>query len=230
MILVHGTASSANEWWRIGPELAARGWAVTAPTLPGHGDAPEAPSYALDDLAALLESVGTGWDVAVGHSLGGALALVAAVRPGFTRSVVALDPPLVRTDSTASRNAIVEWLSTVDEESTRAEHPSWSDADVRHNASAARLTRPDAVASIFDDNDPWDLFDVVAGLSVPVELVSADPGIDAALPPATGRALAAANPLVHWQLASGCGHCIQREHPELVIDAIERAFGWRPVP
>lgn len=230
VLLIHGTASNAGEWQRLGPELANRGWSVTAPTLPGHGDAPDIGSYALDHLAALLVSIGSGWDVVVGHSLGGALALVAAARPGFARSVVAIDPPLARADWSASRDAMLRWLTKVDERTTRAAHPGWSDDDVRHDVTAARLVRPAAVRAIFDDNAPWDLRHVVAGLTVPVDLVSADPAIDATLDPAIGRSLAALNPLVEWRLAPGCGHCIQREDPVFVLDAIERAFARRPVP
>jgi pimeloyl-ACP methyl ester carboxylesterase len=37
-VLLHGVMSCAATWWRIGLALAARGWRVDAPDLPGHGD------------------------------------------------------------------------------------------------------------------------------------------------------------------------------------------------
>ncbi len=37
LLLVHGLTASAAIWWRVGPALAAAGWRVVAPDLPGHG-------------------------------------------------------------------------------------------------------------------------------------------------------------------------------------------------
>jgi alpha-beta hydrolase superfamily lysophospholipase len=39
VVLLHGMTSLSATWWRIGPGLAARGWQVVAPDLPGHGTA-----------------------------------------------------------------------------------------------------------------------------------------------------------------------------------------------
>ena len=38
LLLLHGVTSSARTWWRIGPALAAAGFRVVAPDLPGHGE------------------------------------------------------------------------------------------------------------------------------------------------------------------------------------------------
>src|SRR5688572_6329009 len=37
LLLLHGVTSSAGNWWRVGPALAATGRRVVAPDLPGHG-------------------------------------------------------------------------------------------------------------------------------------------------------------------------------------------------
>jgi alpha-beta hydrolase superfamily lysophospholipase len=37
LLLVHGVIASARTFWRLGPALAATGFRVVAPDLPGHG-------------------------------------------------------------------------------------------------------------------------------------------------------------------------------------------------
>src|SRR5512132_1788955 len=39
-LLVHGITSSSRSWWRLGPALAERGYAVLAVDLRGHGGSP----------------------------------------------------------------------------------------------------------------------------------------------------------------------------------------------
>src|SRR5512132_1046090 len=72
VVLLHGMTSLSATWWRIGPGLAARGWQVVAPDLPGHGTAAR-PSGPMD-LDPLVEGVAgrlpATIDLLVGHSLG----------------------------------------------------------------------------------------------------------------------------------------------------------------
>ena len=37
LLLLHGVTSSSLGWWRVGPALAAAGFRVHAPDMPGHG-------------------------------------------------------------------------------------------------------------------------------------------------------------------------------------------------
>ena len=39
ILLLHGITSLAGTWWRVGPAVAAAGFRVIAPDLPGHGGA-----------------------------------------------------------------------------------------------------------------------------------------------------------------------------------------------
>ena len=91
-LLVHGLTSDGGTWWRVGEALASAGWFVTAVDLRGNGAAPIAQHYSFADYASDLP--GRDWDVVVGHSLGGAVATLAALEPGFTRRLVLLDPAL----------------------------------------------------------------------------------------------------------------------------------------
>ena len=83
-VLVHGAWHGAWCWEKVAPLLEARGHAVHAIDLPGHGDDPQPPgTVGWDDymkrmgeaLAACAEP-----PVLVGHSLGGAVITGAADR------------------------------------------------------------------------------------------------------------------------------------------------------
>ncbi len=100
-ILIHGMAASLRQWDYLMPQLAAAGFSAYAPDLPGHGNSPKpkgAESYHVDVLA---DQIG-GWIenlrlvepvVLVGHSLGGYLSLIFALRhPEKVRGLVLIDP------------------------------------------------------------------------------------------------------------------------------------------
>jgi len=92
-VLVHGAWHGGWCWRHIVPLLQARGHAVHAPDLPGHGDDP-APANA-QTLDSYAERIGTVLDscsgdvVLVGHSLGGlVISAVAEARPERLRRLV----------------------------------------------------------------------------------------------------------------------------------------------
>src|SRR4051794_17358380 len=81
-LLVHGLGSNGALMWRYGVALADAGWRADAVDLRGHGTAPRTldyrvAAYAADLIAARPDDTDV-WDLVVGHSLGGAAAVVAA--------------------------------------------------------------------------------------------------------------------------------------------------------
>ncbi|MEU9326446.1 alpha/beta hydrolase [Streptomyces canus] len=97
LLLVHGWGGDGREWSPHAETLADR-FRLVVPDLRGHGRSPvpsdgNTPVAMADDLAGLVESLGTGPVVAVGHSMGGQVTNLLAVRhPALVRSVIALDP------------------------------------------------------------------------------------------------------------------------------------------
>jgi pimeloyl-ACP methyl ester carboxylesterase len=93
LVLVHGLGGTIENWRALAPPLAAR-HRVLVPDLPGHGGS--APLPEARDVDALVEAVLGIADVEelrdavwVGHSLGGVVALRAAVlRPAAVRGLV----------------------------------------------------------------------------------------------------------------------------------------------
>ena len=93
LVLVHGLGGTIENWRALAPRLAAR-HRVLVPDLPGHGHSSPLPEARnLDPVTeaamAVAEAEQIGSAVWVGHSLGGVVALRAAVlRPDVARGVV----------------------------------------------------------------------------------------------------------------------------------------------
>ncbi|AMM21376.1 hypothetical protein AX769_16110 [Frondihabitans sp. PAMC 28766] len=167
---------------------------------------------------------GAAWDVVVGHSLGGAtVAGALGTDARWARSAVLVDPALrlasPHTDELiAGMSAEAE---TPDAQRIAAGNPDWHPEDVHQKVLAARQISRDTVRRVFVDNDPWDVTAGVTGSAVPVSLLGADASApDLALPPALGRELAAANPLVSYDEIAGAHHSIHRTHPGAVVEAV----------
>ncbi|WP_203658289.1 alpha/beta fold hydrolase [Actinocatenispora rupis] len=92
-VLVHGMTTDSGSYWRVGPALAARGYRVLAPDLPGHGRSERRDRYTLADLGSAVAGVtGVRPALAVRHSLGGLVlaTIVDTLRPD---RAVYVDPP-----------------------------------------------------------------------------------------------------------------------------------------
>jgi pimeloyl-ACP methyl ester carboxylesterase len=93
LVLVHGLGGTIENWRALAPRLASRR-RVLVPDLPGHGhSSPLSEALNLDPLTdaaiGIAEAERIGGAVWVGHSLGGVVALRAAVlRPDVARAVV----------------------------------------------------------------------------------------------------------------------------------------------
>lgn len=99
VVLVHGYGESLISWRPVFDELSLDA-DVIALDLPGFGvSSKPASGYTADSLAsvvlALLDELGVGRAVIVGHSLGGAVATAAAIRdPGRVTGLVLVAPAL----------------------------------------------------------------------------------------------------------------------------------------
>lgn len=99
VVLVHGGAAHSGWWDHIAPLLSAD-LRVVALDLSGHGDSDRRPGYSLDLWAEEIRRVAaasgiSGPPVVVGHSMGGAVALRAAMSFGpDLEGVVVIDSPI----------------------------------------------------------------------------------------------------------------------------------------
>ncbi|MEU9884517.1 alpha/beta hydrolase [Sphaerisporangium sp. NPDC051011] len=90
--LIHGFTADSGIWFEFAPWLAGQGYTVTLVDLRGHGQSPRAESYGYWEIANdLVDTLPTGLDLVIGHSLGGRLLghVVDRLRPA---KAVYLDP------------------------------------------------------------------------------------------------------------------------------------------
>jgi pimeloyl-ACP methyl ester carboxylesterase len=230
-LLLHGLTSDGTGWWRLASQLADAGWLVLAPDLRSHGRSPTAAAH---DLATLVDDVallGSGWELVVGHSLGGAIAAQLLARPLGIEAAVLVDPVLRLDERQRAelRLRLKEEAGRVDAAAVRAAEPTWDERDVQRKVLAASLMTPDVVDTVFADNDPWDFVATASSWQARVHLLAADPDHGGLLEPALAARLAAdATASVSQSVVHGCGHSIQRERPPVVAAAVAAVLDREP--
>ena len=241
VLLMHGVTSNAWTWWRVGPAIAAAGYRVVAPDLPGHGRTGHWVGHVAfrdnaADLAELARAVFPGRDASevrvVGHSWG---AMTAAAFPsaGYVPArLVLLDPPtiplaLIRqmlVDPTERRyDDIDEAIAVVGRM-----NPTYGYGDVVAKAEALTQFDEPAVRAILTENGDFDgglaaLADPAAR-DVPTRLIRGDPASGGLVP--DGALPAFVDRLGEDGVATiaNSPHSPQRTHPVETTAALLRAL------
>jgi esterase len=247
IVLLHGVTFRAEDWENIFPRLGTR-YRVIAYDARGHGKSGRAPSYALDDLVGdlihVLRDLAGAPAIVIGHSLGGATALVAAARePSLVRGLVLEDPWLSQYRAATWRSeyfrilraalgqredprAFAKALSAIPlpEPGPRGERTI---GEVRGFYSVERLTTyyKDVDAAVLDQvltrDEPGtkSIAEASAGVKPPVLLLVA--GTGSALVDGEADRLAASIKDVKVMRFPGVGHRIHGLRPEPFLEALE---------
>jgi 3-oxoadipate enol-lactonase len=96
VVLLHALGETADDWAQVAAALS-RSWHVYAVDLRGHGRSDWPGQYTLpllrDDVTGFLDALELGSVTLIGHSMGGAVAYLVAMRePGRVRRLVLEDP------------------------------------------------------------------------------------------------------------------------------------------
>ncbi|WP_285584400.1 alpha/beta fold hydrolase [Actinoallomurus iriomotensis] len=116
VVLLHGWCDESTGWAGIVSGLRTE-YRVIAPDFRGHGGTEPgtdgfSPFVLADDVAALLDALGVPDAVVVGHSLGGVVASVLAVRrPDLVSALVLLDPAYGREHGHGEK--VREWIGDI---------------------------------------------------------------------------------------------------------------------
>jgi len=221
VLLLHGLSSAGPVWWRIAGALEASGHTAIAPDLRGHGESPHPDTYSLDSYSRdVLETCPGPWDLVIGHSLGGAVAVRAAsLDPGFAAAYLLIDPAITFDQTTAEEvhTSIVEDVTNPSSVDTLlTEHPHWRREDADRKRASLLATSVEVIRRTFNDNRDWSLGEQLASIVAPVHILGAgeDPlytAEDFALHQIDAAALT-------FEQVPEAGHSIYRDDPQTVID------------
>lgn len=222
-LVLHGLTSSGAIWWRVAEELAGIGYTVVAPDLRAHGTSPTGDDLTIDSYRDDVLALGGGWDLLIGHSLGGAIAAsVMAAEPTFAGSVVLEDPAV---DSAETARLLADSPPQTDNptiEAVAAEHPDWHERDVELKVQALLQCGAEAPARTMEDASPWNLWPEILGIQVPTLLLAADPEQGSLVSAELGDAAQQRNDLIDFVLLEGAGHSMHRDSYDQFMALIHR--------
>ncbi len=197
-LLLHGITSSAQSWVRVGPALANR-YRVYALDMRGHGDSikPSKGAYSLqytaDDAAACIDILGLERPLLIGHSWGGATAMVLASRAEYQKSVphfshVILEDPAYNFGLSGSEERAAFYAKDIGRSSDElraeitADNPGWTEVDIEGKIEALHKVTREAVMSVFSEaGEEGDLLPLLANISAPTLLIRADTSLGTTL-------------------------------------------------
>ena len=226
-LVVHGLGSSAATTWQVSEALAEAGWSATAVDLRGHGLAPRASRYRIDDFAEDLASTspegGGSWDVVIGHSIGAASAVMAAHRSSsWTTRLILLDPALELGEATKNQVLENQRQGHLHQgvEDVRQANLHWHPLDVELKVQAHKQASLFALEHAVFDNDPWNVTQEATSLAIPALVIGADPSEGSMFCNDYATRMVEANPNMTYRIIEGAGHSVHRDKPRETLDAI----------
>jgi pimeloyl-ACP methyl ester carboxylesterase len=211
-LLLHGLSSAGGNWWRVAATLAEDGFTAVAPDLRAHGTSPRGDNLTIESYRDDVLLLGNGWDLLIGHSLGGAIAAAAmAQHPDFARRIILEDPAV---DSVGTARLLAESpepLAHPTVELVAAQHPDWHPHDVELKVQALLQCGIEGPVRTMEDASPWDVWADILALEVPTLLLAADPELGALVSPDMGAEAIRKNTQVEFQVVTGGSHSMHRD-------------------
>ena len=233
LLLLHGFTGSHQSWEDLAPNWAEDFW-VVAPDLPGHGATctPAAPqdlslAATADRLAALLDRLSIAKATVLGYSMGGRLALHAALNHPSRFSALILEsasPGIRDVEERAARrerdNALADGIEA---RGLDWFIPYWANQPLFHGQSEAvreaenRVRWTQSARGLAQSlrgagtGQQESLWDELSTLHMPVLLITGD---DDAKFTAAAKRMRERRPATSWVRVPHAGHTVHRDQPD----------------
>lgn len=236
IVAIHGMTGSRKSWGRFADEYAGR-FRVVAYDQRGHGDSanvdgPMTLHRALLDLYNVLESLDEPVEMLLGHSWGGAVAILGGRRFDVAR-VAAVDPML--------RQTTAQWYDEFLEElrplfsltgaardaKVREEYAEWPQTDREGKVHAVHAMTTLPIERLRDENPPesWDIRPDLEAYPKPLFLAIADPAESIIALEDVKEVRDLAGPNVTIRVFEGQGHSLHRTDFEHFVREFDAFLG-----
>jgi len=233
VVLIHGWPLNRSIWSVVAPRVAAAGFRVLAPDLPGFGDSPSiafgratVEAYA-DEVATFIEPFKARTLAVAGHSFGGYVALALAERGPDAVAGLGLIASRTAADGETVRRGRHDTIEKVRSGGTKALLPGLAEklvgprGAVEWRPRATQMierARPDgvmaALAAMASRPDRTGVFNSFAGPRLILH------GTEDGLIPVSEAARIGPNPLDVRVILDGIGHMPMWEEAEATADAV----------
>ncbi len=252
LVLLHGFAASTFSWQAVMPQLSEMAtviafdrpaFGLTARPMPGEweGDSPYSLEAQADQTAALMDRLGIDQAVLVGHSAGGTVALLTALRhPDRVKALVLVDAavyrggtpgwlgPVLRT--TQMRHLGPLMARSLGKRGGRLLPGAWYDESKVTAEVLEGYERPlraqnwdRALWEVVVASRPLHLEERLGEVRVPVLVITGEH--DRIVPPDQSIRLAEELPNAELVTIPICGHLPQEERPEAFVAAVSAFLG-----
>ncbi|MCB9135455.1 MAG: alpha/beta hydrolase [Anaerolineales bacterium] len=237
LVFAHGMSDNGLCYWPIARHFADH-FEIILYDARSHGLSEETgPDGAstLDrahDLAGLVKVLGLDKPFMIGHSMGAVtISLFAGLYPDLPGRIVLEDPPPFRVMAATSEEALEgrkQWRNMAAEnkqksieeliDMNRRENPNWPEAERLPWAQSKQQFSLAAFDEHFVGSETGG--PIVAKITCPTLLITADLDKGAIYPPAAAKAWVATLPSGKHIHIAGAGHNIRREQPDVFVQAL----------
>ena len=238
LLFLHGLGGGHHAWDRQLPYFAEHGFATHAWDQPGYGHTPIVEPYDLEQVAAalkrLIESLGGGPVVLVGHSMGGFIAQEAYARfPQLIKALVLgfTSPGFGDRGSEFSRQFIAARVGALDQGTSMADlaarlmptmrGPISSAEGLAHAQSVMSGIPPETYRKAVQLLTTFDGRKILQGIAVPALLIAGSD--DKTAPPEVMQRMAKEISGAEFVVLRGCGHLGPMDQPD-AFNAVLESF------
>ncbi|KAG1809665.1 Alpha/Beta hydrolase protein [Suillus subaureus] len=224
-LLIHGLTACSSSWEGVAQLLVAEGFFVVAPNLLGHAwrRGTDFRMSALAEDLRLYFINDMSYDVVVGHSLGGivALSLLQFLPKTKEATVILVDPPLdIESTAEIYKSWFLDEIANVKTTEELADDFGWSQRDCVLRVLGFTMCDRTTIEGVFSHNRPWSFSGLFKNIPphVKITVLVSDPMFGAVcllehVPCDVER--------LNVRVLPGIGHCIQWERPDIIMDAIQ---------
>ena len=231
VLLLHGWPSSSERWHLVAECIAARGFEVIVPDLPGFGDSDDPPSqWGSEDYAIIIEACIRDLKLKnvtlIGHSFGGKVAALIAATSKIQLKQLILSAAAIK----PARKHLLYYATFIITKTAKVvlRLPLINKLEplgyriITHITHMPQFQDRPAMKATYHAVVKEDIRKQLANITIPTTIIWGDS--DKTTPLSMGREVARLIPHAQVHILKGVGHRANTSHPQLIADTIVAAI------